>query len=73
MEELTNGPGSDVRGTINGNFDAIRRTISRKFDAIKTEFDEGYEVMGDIELSPEEPTKQKVGDIWLKDLGEAST
>ena len=62
LEEVPIGPASDFRGTIN-----------RNFEAIKTEFDEVYEVMVDIELSPEEPTTQKVGDIWLKDLGEAST
>lgn len=61
LEEVPIGPASDFRGIINSNFDAI-----------KTEFDEVYEVMVDIELSSTEPTTQKVGDIWLKDLGTAT-
>ena len=73
LEEVPIGPASDFRGAINRNFDAIKTEFDEVYDVIKTEFDEVYEVMVDIELSPEEPTTQKVGDIWLKDLGEAST
>ena len=59
--EVPIGPASTFRSTINDNFTAIANEI----DVI-------YETMVDVRLATEQPTDQKVGDFWFKDLGESS-
>ena len=51
-----------------GPASTFRTTLNQNFENIETEFSEVYDVMVDIELSPTEPTTQKVGDIWFKAL-----
>lgn len=58
LEDVPIGPAANFRQTINTNFDNI-----------KTEFAEVYDTMVDIELSTTQPTTQKAGDFWFKDLG----
>lgn len=52
------GPASTFRSNINANF----ATIAEEFDTV-------YETMVDIVLSSEQPSNQKIGDFWFKDLG----
>lgn len=51
-----------------GSASVFRTTLNQNFDNIKLEFDDVYNVMVNIELSPTEPTTQKNGDIWFKAL-----
>lgn len=57
LQEVPIGPAATFRSTINTNFEAIAE-----------EFDTVYETMVNIVLSPTQPTNQKVGDFWFKDL-----
>lgn len=61
LEEVPIGPASDFRGTINDNFEAVKT-------AMENEFTHVYDIMVDVELSSTQPTNQKVGDIWLREL-----
>ena len=44
----------------------FRQTINTNFDNIKTEFGEVYDTM------TTQPTTQKTGDFWFKDLGSST-
>lgn len=57
LETISIGPAVTFRNNINNNFTLIAN-----------EFDKVYETMVDIELSTSQPSNQKNGDFWFKEL-----
>ena len=72
LAEVPIGPASTFRSTINENFTAIANEIDDIYNTIDTKEAQIYATMVDVRLATEQPTDQKAGDFWFKDLGTSS-